>query len=173
MASLLFNADEVYAASQVANGDIGHAIRFILPRTSMASGVYVHPASHAGGPLGSANKIAYGSRLRLKSTFDINAFSANTAARVILRTMHRYGIVLSDGGNIALTAEDDMFTTHKWLEFGFDENNVYLEQMLIGVPITAFEVIETGPQIPLTYDCDSNGNHLTPPDFVFIDPFDY
>jgi serine/threonine-protein kinase len=87
--------------------------------------------------------------------------------------MKKYGIVLSDGGNIALTAEDDMFTAHKWSEFGFDEDEVYLEEMLIGVPITAFEVVETGPQIPLTYDCDSNGNTLTPADFIFIDGYDY
>jgi len=173
MASLLFNADEVYAASQVTNGDIGHAIRFILPNPSMAAGVYVHPASHAGGPSGSASKIPYGSRLRLKSTFDINTFSSNIAARIILRTMHKYGIVLSDGGNIALTAEDDMFTTHKWIEFGFDENNVYLEQMLVGVPLSAFEVIQTGAQIPLTYDCNINGNILTPADFIFIDGYDF
>jgi serine/threonine-protein kinase len=173
LASLLFNADEVYAASQVANGDIGHAIRFILPNPSMAADVYVHPASHAGGPSGAANKIPYGSRLRLKASFDIDGFSSNIAARVILRTMKKYGIVLSDGGNIALTAEDDMFTAHKWSEFGFDEDEVYLEEMLIGVPITAFEVVETGPQIPLTYDCDSNGNTLTPADFIFIDGYDY
>jgi hypothetical protein len=174
MASLLFNADEVFAASQVVNGDIGHAIRFILPNPSMASNTYVHPASHAGGPSGAANKIPYGSRLRLKSGFDINGFSANTAARVILRTMHRYGIVLSDGGNIALTAETDDYTTHKWSAFGFDEmNGPYLEQMLIGVPLGAFEVVETGPQIPLTYDCNTNGNVLVPKDFIFIDPFDY
>lgn len=173
VASLLFNADEVYAASLVTNGDIGHAIRFILPNTSMAAGVYVHPASHAGGPTGTSSKIPYGSRLRLKSTFDINTFSTNAAARVILRTMQKYGIVLADGGNIALTAEDDMFTTHKWIEFGFDENNLYLEQMLVGVPMTAFEVVETGDQFPLTYDCDSNGNHLTPADFIYIDGFDY
>jgi serine/threonine-protein kinase len=173
MASLLFNADEVYAASQVTNGDIGHAIRFILPNASMAAGVYVHPASHAGGPSGAANKIPYGSRLRLKSTFAINTFSSNVAARIILRSMAKYGIVLADGGSIALTAEDDMFTTHKWIEFGFDENNVYLEQMLVGVPLSAFEVIETGNQIPLTFDCNTNGNVLTPPDFIFIDSFDY
>lgn len=170
---LLFNADEVHAASLTSNGDIGHAIRFILPNPSMAALVYVHPASHAGSPSGAADKIPYGSRLRLKSTFDIDNFSDNVAARVILRTMKRYGIVLSDGGNIALTAESDRFTTHKWLEFGFDEDDVYLEQMLVGVHLSDFEVIQTGPQIPLTYDCGSNGNHLTPADFIFIDPFDY
>ena len=173
VAPLLFNADEVYAASQSATGNIGHAIRFILPNASMAAGVYVHPASHAGSPSGTSGKLAYGSRLRLKASFDIDGFTTNTAARVILRTMKRYGIVLADGGNIALTAEDDMFTTHKWSEFGFDEDNVYLEQMLVGVRLSDFEVVETGPRIPLTYDCDSNGNHLVPEDFIFIDPFDY
>jgi len=174
MASLLFNADEVYAASQVANGDIGHAIRFILPNASMAASTYVHPGSHAGGPSGASSKIPYGSRLRLKSTFDVNGFSANVAARVVLRSMQKYGIVLSDGGNIALTGEHDMFTTHKWSEFGFDEvNGPYVEQMLVGVPLSQFDVIQTGARIPLTYDCDSNGNVLTPPDFIFIDYFDY
>ena len=174
MASLLFNADEVFAASQVVNGDIGHAIRFILPNPSMAASTYVHPASHAGGPSGASTKIPYGSRLRLKSTFDVNAFSSNVAARVVLRSMQKYGIVLSDGGNIALTAEDDMFTRHKWSEFGFDENNgPYVEQMLVGVPLNQFDVIQTGPRISLTFDCDGNGNKLTPPDFIFIDYFDY
>jgi len=168
VASLLFNADEVYAASQTANGDIGHAIRFILPNASMAANVYVHPASHAGNPTGAAEKIPYGSRLRLKSSFDVNAFSTNVAARVILRTMQRYGIVLADGGNIALTAEDDRFTTHKWSEFGFDEVNSYLETALVGVRLSDFEVVQTGPQIPLTYDCVR-----VPDDFIFIDPFEY
>ena len=173
MASLLFNADEVFAASQVANGDIGHAIRFILPNPSMAASTYVHPASHAGGPSGASTKIPYGSRLRLKASYDINAFTSNVAAQVILRTMKKYGIVLSDGGNIALTSEDDMFTTHKWAEFGFDEDTLYLEQMLIGVPLNQFDVIQTGARIPLTYDCDSNGNVLVPRDFIFIDYFDF
>ena len=173
MASLLFNADEVYAASQVANGTIGHAIRFILPNSSMADDVYVHPASHAGAPRGAASKIPYGSRLRLKSSFDVDAFSDNAAARIILRSMQKYGIVLSDGGNIALTAESDAFTTHKWSDFGFDEDDVYMENMLIGVQLSDFEVVETGPQIALTYKCDSGGNQLVAKDFIFIDPFDY
>jgi len=169
MAPLLFNADEVFAA--IPNGDLGHAIRFILPNPSMAANVYVHPASHAGGPSGSSNKIPYGSRLRLHGNYNISGYSP--AGQAVLRTMKRYGIVLSDGGNIALTAEHDMFTTKKWIDLGFDENNTYMEQMVAGVQLTDFDVIETGPQIPLTYDCDSNGNHLTPADFIFIDGYDY
>jgi len=169
MAPLLFNADEVFAA--IPNGDLGHAIRFILPNPSMAANVYVHPASHAGGPSGSSNKIPYGSRLRLHGNYNISGYSP--AGQAVLRTMKRYGIVLSDGGNIALTAEHDMFTTKKWIDLGFDENNTYMEQMVVGVQLTDFDVIQTGPQIPLTYDCDSNGNHLTPADFIFIDGYDY
>jgi len=45
--------------------------------------------------------------------------------------------------------------------------------MVVGVQLTDFDVIQTGPQIPLTYDCDSNSNHLTPADFIFIDGYDY
>ena len=37
-------------ADEVASGSIDHAIRFILPNDRMRAGVYVHPASHAGGP---------------------------------------------------------------------------------------------------------------------------
>jgi hypothetical protein len=168
VAPLLFNADEVYAATQQTNGYLAHAIRFILPNSSMATTTYVHPASHAGAPSGATAKIPYGSRLRLKSTFDVNGFTTNAAARVVLRTMQHYGIVLSDGGNIALTAEADTFTTHKWAEFGFDEDNLYLEQMLVGVKLTDFEVIETGSRIPLTYDCVR-----VPGDFIFIDSYDF
>ncbi len=49
ISALLFNADEIYAAIQ-SQGDIGHAIRFILPNDRMKAGEYVHPATHAGGP---------------------------------------------------------------------------------------------------------------------------
>lgn len=178
IAPLLFNPDEVFAA--IPNGDLGHAIRFILPNNKMASipnaaftcgtggrqGLYVHPASHGGCPLGPSTAIPYGSRLRLHANYDISGYSP--AGQAVLRTMKRYGIVLSDGGNIALTAESDMFTTKKWADLGFDENNTYMEQMVAGVLMTDFDVIQTGPQHVLTYVCDR-----VPDDFVFIDPFDY
>ena len=58
--------------------------------------------------------IPSGSRLRLRADFPVTLY--NPAPQVILRTMQRYGIVLSDGGNIALTAEDDLYNTRKWSE---------------------------------------------------------
>ena len=165
IAPLLFNADEVYAATQISNGDLGHAIRFILPNARMASNdpapnttrripVYVRPASHAGGPSGPATTIPYGSRLRLRADFPVNLY--NPAAQVILRTMQRYGIVLSDGGNIALTAEDDLYTTRKWSELNIGSR--VFDQSVPGTPVRVqdFSVLDTGDRIIETYDCVRN-----------------
>lgn len=167
IAPLLFNADEVHAAMQVAGGDLGHAIRFILPNARMASttidgdryGYYVRPGSHAGGPSGPEGTIPYGSRLRLRADFPVNLYPS--AAQVILRTMQRYGIVLSDGGNIALTAESDRFTQHTWAELGIGSR--VFDQAVAGSPVRAqdFEVLDTGPRIIETWDCVRN---VEPPD---------
>lgn len=158
IAPLLFNADEVFAATQVAGGDLGHAIRFILPNARMATAsgtrLYVRPASHAGGPTGPEASVPYGSRLRLRADFPVNLYSP--AAQVILRTMQRYGIVLADGGTIALTAESDLFTTHSWSELGI--NSRTFDQEVLGAPVRIqdFAVIDTGPRIIETYDCVRN-----------------
>jgi len=190
VAPLLFNADEIYAAEQVANGDLGHAIRFILPNSRMMKGAFVHPASHGTSGTGEhgasdtgPNAVPYGSRLRLKAGFDIATFTAgnhtdggaaaDSAARVILRTLQKYGMVLADGGSVPLTAEWDWYTTHKWSEFGMDPDTQTGSQLLYGIAVTDFEVVYTGDPITLTYDCDSNGNHMTPADFIFIDGYDY
>ena len=158
IAPLLFNADEVHAAMQVAGGDLGHAIRFILPNSRMATEngqrVYVRPASHAGGPSGPAGTVAYGSRLRLRPDFPVNLY--NPAAQVILRTMQRYGIVLADGGNIALTAESDLFTTHTWAELGINSRTFDTQVPGAIVRVQDFVVLDTGPRIVETYDCVRN-----------------
>ncbi|MFY2763209.1 hypothetical protein [Arenimonas sp. MALMAid1274] len=162
IAPLLFNADEVHAAMQVADGDLGHAIRFILPNSRMATTlvngnrrpVYVRPGSHAGGPSGPETAVPYGSRLRLRADFPVNLYPP--AAQVILRTMQRYGIVLSDGGNIALTAESDRYTQHTWAELGIGSR--VFDQAVPAQPVRAqdFVVLQTGPRIVETYDCVRN-----------------
>ena len=163
IAPLLFNADEVFAAMQGVEGDLGHALRFILPNARMASAsgtkFYVRPASHAGGPSGPEASVPYGSRLRLRRDFPVQLYPA--PARVILRTMQRYGIVLADGGNIALTAESDRFTTHTWAELGI--NSRIFDQAVPSVPVLAqdFVVLDTGPRIVETYDCVRNPPMLT------------
>jgi serine/threonine-protein kinase len=139
IAPLLFSADEVAA------GSIDHAIRFILPNMRMRAKTYQHPGSHAGGPTGPTDAPIYGSRWRLKSSFDL-AKLPNAGARVVARALQQYGMALADGGNIALTGQSDKFTTKKW-------NGLLSASDLTMLKPTDFEVVQTGEPIPLTFDC--------------------
>ena len=165
--ALLFNADEIYNAIQT-QGDIGHAIRFILPNDEMKAGEYVRPATHAGGPENTDTyAMPYGSRLRLSAGFNINAFSSNEAVRVILRTLKKYGMVLADGGNVPLTAEVDTYTTHKW-----DDADISMDShSLFGIQASDFEVVATDAPIDLTYDCVRLPDG-PPPDEIFVNGFE-
>jgi hypothetical protein len=163
MSALLFNADEIQASLDVdptGGGDLGHAIRFILPNERMANDpglggsdgkLYVRPASHAGGPGGPVASVPYGARLRLKADFPVDEYPA--AARVVLNTFARYGIVLADGGTVALTAESELYTTTKWADLGIDSRIFDQTPGATDVAIGHFEVIDTGPRIAETYDC--------------------
>jgi hypothetical protein len=160
IAPLLFNADDIAGLQNLPNSDLGRAIRFVLPNARMANDsslggvlgrLYVRPATHAGGPSGPSDSVPYGARLRLKSSFDISAY--NPAARVILRTLKRYGMVLADGGTVALTAENDRYTTAKWAELGISARTFDLAVPASKVNFSDFEVIDTGPRIGETYNC--------------------
>ena len=178
IAPLLVNADEISANVGIANSDLGHAIRFVLPNASMASDsalggvggrLYVHPASHAGAPSGPKASVPYGVRMRLKSTFNMSGYSA--AAQVILRTMQRYGIVLADGGNIALTFETDRYTTAKWSTLGITPQTFWNgANGSTKVLVSHFEVINTGPRIGETWDCVRSS--VSVPDLIFANGFD-
>jgi hypothetical protein len=143
IAGLLATADEVAA------GTVAHAIRFILPNQRMKKGVYVQPASHAGAP-SSTNKDAppYGVRFRLKASFDESLYGAGP--RVILRAMKTYGMLLSDGGNIALTFADDRTTTAKWSDVGITPLS------FSALKVTDFEVVDLNSEITITNNCVRN-----------------
>jgi hypothetical protein len=110
VAPLLFTAEEVAA------GHIDHAIRFILPNSRIENMQYVRPATHGTGDGSSnwaeSNGVPYGARLRLHSTFDTS--SLTPGAQVVAAALMKYGMILSDGGNIAFTAKSDAFSTTKW-----------------------------------------------------------
>jgi serine/threonine-protein kinase len=142
IAPLLFNADEL------AVGSINHAIRFILPNPRMRAKFYVHPATHAGGPKGPDSAPPYGAHFRLKASFDLSQLSP--PAQVVARAMQKYGMFLSDGGKIALTAQSDQDTTTKYADLGFGPHD------LRALKVTDFEVLEMGKPIPLTYECARN-----------------
>jgi serine/threonine-protein kinase len=184
IAALLFNADDIRTALAqpvAADRHLGHALRFILPNDKMASlpdgpdpgtlrdRVYVRPATHAGGPDGPTGSVPYGSRLRLRSDFPFTGY--NAATQVILRTMQKYGIVLADGGGIALTAQDDQFTTAKWSDADIDIGSRVFDQTAgaTAVSITDFAVLDTGAQILETYNCVRT---TIPTDGIFQDGYE-
>ncbi|ORZ32470.1 hypothetical protein BCR44DRAFT_33747 [Catenaria anguillulae PL171] len=113
LAAMLFTADEL------RSGKIDHAIRFILPNKTMRRGVYVRPATHGTkATKGPSDAIPYGSRLRLKKSFDMRKLP-NEAARVVARALQEYGMILADGGKIALTAASDKYGKVKYADVGF------------------------------------------------------
>jgi hypothetical protein len=79
---------------EVAAGVINHALRFTVPTSQKA---FVAPASHWASTVTDPNAPPMGTRLRLKSSFDISGFSA--ANQVILTAMKHYGIILADNGS--------------------------------------------------------------------------
>lgn len=136
-------AATLVTADEVAAGDIPHAIRFILPNARIRGGdVYVHPATHTtGATSGGANAPPYGSRFRLRADYPLAGLPSE-GARVVARAMQKYGMLLADGGNIALTFADDRFTTAKWSQVGIGAGS------LTALKVTDFEVVDPGPLVP-------------------------
>jgi hypothetical protein len=68
---------------------------------------YVHPANHVGGPKSTdPNAPLYGTRLRLKSTFDVNKcltsgdYNDPQWLVAIVKALKQYGAILTDGDGI-------------------------------------------------------------------------
>jgi hypothetical protein len=148
--AMLFSAEEIQA------GNINHAIRFILPNNRIAYRTYVRPATHTTGgsgwaaapttnlteaPLADSSLepgLPYGTRLRLKASYDISSLS--TGAQVVARALKKYGMILADGGNIALTAQSDNFSRVKYSNLNLSARS------LAGLKATDFEVVP--PPLP-------------------------
>jgi serine/threonine-protein kinase len=143
IAPLLFTADEVAA------GSIDHAVRFILPNARIRRGEYVHPATHGTrATTGPPEAPPYGTRLRLRPDFPLDRLPS-AGARVVARALQRYGMLLADGGNVALTARSDRSTRAKW-------TGLLGSRDLDLIRPADFEMVEGGARIPLTLDCLRN-----------------
>ena len=141
IAPLLFSADEVAA------GSIDHAIRFILPNARIRNRVYVHPATHStGATSGGPAAPPYGARFRLRASYPI-ASLPNEGARVVARALQRYGMILTDAGNIALTAQSDRFTQAKW-------SGRLGPRDLDALRVGDFELVQAGPRFAWDGDCE-------------------
>jgi serine/threonine-protein kinase len=93
--------------------------------------------------------VPYGARLRLRADYPLETLP-NDGARTVARAMQTYGIVLADGGNIALTAQSDRFTATSWADVDIGPHS------LTDLEVTDFDIIDTGAGIALTYDCERN-----------------
>jgi serine/threonine-protein kinase len=138
--ALLFTADEVAA------GSIDHAVRFILPNDRILPGAYVHPATHTTrATSGGADAPPYGTHLRLRASYPLAQLAPG--AQVVARALQRYGMILADGGSIALTAASDRFTTHTWSEVGVGADS------LAAIQVTDMEVVDLDATVPYDGDC--------------------
>jgi hypothetical protein len=112
---------------EVRRGRIDHALRFTAPRTRRA---FVYPARHFASSLTDPSLPAMGQRLRLKRRYDISRFPRQ--ARVVLRALKRYGMILADNGSPWYVSGAP--------SRGWDNDALH---SLHDVPGSAFEVVDT------------------------------
>ena len=79
---------------EVASGVIDHALRFTVQRSRRA---YVYPARHFASSYTSRSLPPMGLRLRLRSDYRVGSFPYQ--ARVVLRALKRYGMIVADNGS--------------------------------------------------------------------------
>jgi hypothetical protein len=114
---------------EIQRGYIDHAIRFTAPRTQAG---FIHPATHFASSSSDPNLPPMGLRLRLRANFPIKRFPR--VARIILRAMKTYGLILADNGSPWYFQGA---TDPRWNDGALDT--------LKSVPGSAFQVVETGP----------------------------
>jgi hypothetical protein len=96
----------VLTKQDVMSGTVKHALRFTIDNNRIAETMYVHPATHLGGPTGGTDMLPYGARLRLRGDCDL-ASLPNANARIVAKALQTYGMYLADGGNIYISATAD------------------------------------------------------------------
>ena len=112
---------------EVKNGTVDHAIRFT---TDTTSDWYLWPARHQAGSTPDKSYPPMGARFRLEASFPLTGFSAK--AKVVLRAMKKYGLVLADNGS-------------PWYFQG--EQNAHWPSSFVEdlkrIPASAFEAVDT------------------------------
>jgi len=79
---------------EVKAGAIRHALRFTAPLTRRS---WRYPARHFASAVDGANLPPMGLRVRLKASVDISGYPRQ--ARIVLRALKRYGMILADNGS--------------------------------------------------------------------------
>ena len=85
----------ILTSADVTSGQITHALRFTMPNGLIQQSVYVHPATHIGGPSGvGPTFLPYGARLRLRGDYDLSTLPSD-AARTVARSLYTGTITLT------------------------------------------------------------------------------
>jgi hypothetical protein len=114
---------------EVHAGQIDHALRVTVAQTQRG---YIHPATHLASSSSDPNLPPMGLRLRLKASYDLAHYHGQ--ARVILRALKRYGLIVADNGSSwYITGAPDP----RWQDEDLDQ--------LKTVPGSAVEAVESGP----------------------------
>jgi hypothetical protein len=112
---------------EVRAGNVDHAIRFT---TNVTDRSFLWPARHQAGSVTDPNYPPMGARFRLKASFPISSYRADT--RVVLQAMKRHGLVLADNGS-------------PWYFQGTQDTRwpPGLLDQLKSIPASAFEAVTT------------------------------
>ena len=112
---------------EVKRGRIKHALRFTVPETRRE---YIYPARHFASDSNDPDLPAMGQRFRLKESYPIDGFPRQ--ARVVLKALKRYGMIVSDNGS-------------PWYVTGVPNRHWDNDALhtLGDVPGSAFEVVDT------------------------------
>jgi hypothetical protein len=121
----------ILTSSDVSSAEITHALRFTMPNGLIQESVYVHPATHIGGPSGvGPTFLPYGARLRLRGDYDLSTLPSDQA-RTVARALQKYGMFLADGGSLYVSATVDV-------------ENVIATSSLRSLKATDFEMVDGG-----------------------------
>jgi hypothetical protein len=112
---------------EVRRGSIDHALRVTVQRTRRA---FTYPARHFASDLTDPSLPRMGERLRLKAGVDIARFPRQ--ARIVLRALRRYGLIVADNGS-------------DWYVTGAPDRHWDNDQLatLHGITGRDFEVVDT------------------------------
>ena len=111
--------------SEVLSGHVTHAIRMTADVTDKK---FIWPARHEAGSVSNPASPPMGARFRLKASFSLAKYSPQ--ARVVLRAMKQYGLILADNGS-------------NWY-FGGAASNAWplsLVDELKSIPASAFQAV--------------------------------
>lgn len=130
-------------------GAIEHALVFNYPHTRAGGPVW--PATASDGVTPGRAAIPEGARVRLDPSLDLSTLSLTTTERTIATALQKYGMYLVDtGGAVGIYAVSAQSFAPGAYAGLLDTPGGSHETYLRGIPTSRLQVMQLGPQIPVT-----------------------